>query len=57
MLMESAPARQIVEQIVITVATGLGSERVDCRWATRPRRFTIGIGAAGIADARSVISA
>lgn len=54
MLMESGASAASVEQIVITVATGLGAERVDLRVGYASLAITIGIGAAGITRMRKV---
>jgi uncharacterized membrane protein YjjP (DUF1212 family) len=54
LLMESGASAASVEQIVITVARGLGADRADLRVGYASLALTIGIGQAGITRMRKV---
>jgi uncharacterized membrane protein YjjP (DUF1212 family) len=54
LLMESGASAASVEQIVVTVASGLGAGRVDLRVGYASLAVTIGIGEAGITRMRKV---
>jgi uncharacterized membrane protein YjjP (DUF1212 family) len=54
LLMESGASAASVDQIVVTVASGLGAERVDLRVGYASLAVTIGIGEAGITRMRKV---
>jgi uncharacterized membrane protein YjjP (DUF1212 family) len=54
LLMESGASAAAVEQIVSTIASGLGAERVDLRVGYASLAITISIGGAGITRMRKV---
>jgi len=54
LLMESGASAASVDQIVATVATGLGADRVDLRVGYASLAITIGIGESGITRMRKV---
>lgn len=54
LLMESGASAASVDQIAVTVARGLGSERVDLRVGYASLAITIGIGGVGITRMRKV---
>ncbi len=54
LLMESGASARFVDEIVVTVARGLGAERVDLRIGYASLAVTVGIGSEGITRMRKV---